>query len=231
MSLKFSGEFCIPGETEKRIVQDHLERYKFASQFVKGKKVLDIACGVGYGSKLLAQMGSQSVIGVDIEKDVITYAKKESQIKNTSFKVGNITKYHQGKYDVIVCFETIEHVKNDKKAIKNLYNLLNSGGLLIISSPNRIITSLEANTIYDKPANKYHVREYTINELVKLLRENGFNVSKNDIYGQRFRFYFKNKFIDKLYEIIFNPNFRSNTKVKLVKFLVPRYFVIVAKKN
>ena len=193
MHLKFTGEYFIPEKSPKKIEEDHVERYKFAAQFVNGKTVLDIACGVGYGSGILAEAGALRVDGVDISEDVINYAKCNYQMDNISFLIGDISEYKTNKpYDVITCFETIEHVEHYRTVLSNLYLLLNNYGLLIISSPNRLITSPYAKSIKDKPSNKFHVREFTVAELGSALSDHGFVVDGSVIRGQRQQRYFAN---------------------------------------
>lgn len=232
MDLKFSGEFCIPGQTQKRIADDHIERYKFAAKFIKGKTVLDIACGVGYGSRTLAENGAKKVIGVDISKKAISFANKNYKLNNITFKADDLFNHKSKiKFDIVVCLETIEHIKNDNKAFNNLYNLLKKEGLLIISSPNRIVTSPNAIHINDKPLNKFHVREYTVYELAGKLMEHHFAVSPNNIFGQRPRPVFKYRILNSIYNIIFNPDMRSSPRVeKIGKFFEQRYIVMIAKK-
>lgn len=231
MKAKLTGEYCIPGVTSSRIVDDHIERYKFAAKFIKGKRVLDIACGTGYGSQMLAKKGAKEIHAVDNNKEVIAYAKKNFKNKRVKFIISNILKYSSKKpYDTIVCLETIEHIKEDKKALLNLYKLLAKKGNLIISSPNRLITSPEALSISSKPLNHFHVREYTVKELESLLKSVGFNVRKVDIYGQRLRIYFKYSYLRKIYDLILNPDYRSNSSLKHLSFLIPRYFTIRAHK-
>ena len=74
--MEFTGEYFIPGKVENRIEQDHIARYSFAKKFVQNSNVLDVACGVGYGSVLLLEGGAKSYTGVDINESSIVYAKK-----------------------------------------------------------------------------------------------------------------------------------------------------------
>ena len=71
MSLEFTGEFLVPGQSPAHLEQDHLERYRFARGFADGRRVLDIACGAGYGSQMLAEAGAETVTGVDLNQDII----------------------------------------------------------------------------------------------------------------------------------------------------------------
>ena len=124
MDLDFTGEYCVPGKTPNTIEDEHIERYKFARPLVDGKVVLDIACGVGYGSKLMAESGALKVDAVDISKEVVSYASKTYQKQNLNFYEGDIRNFvENGPYDVITCFETIEHVSDFHSALINLFIL------------------------------------------------------------------------------------------------------------
>lgn len=231
MDLEFTGEYFIPGKSPKRIEEDHIERYRFATQFVNGKTVLDIAWGVGYGSRTLAEAGTLRVDGVDISEDLISYAKCNYQMKNIPFLVGDISEYKTDElYDVITCFETIEHVEDYRRALSNLYSLLNNDGLLIISTPNRLITSPYAKSINDKPSNKFHVREFTIEEFESTLKDHGFLIDGSDIFGQRQQRYFSNTYLRRIYKNLFSPDDRFSPVLTRVGKLMPRYFVVVARK-
>lgn len=181
---RFTGEFFVPGESGHRIEADHLERYRHASQFVAGRRVLDIACGAGYGSRLLREAGATEVIGVDVSEDALTVASEYAS-EGVRFENGDITTWTDAAgFDVIVCFETIEHVPDPFGAIKQLRSMLRSNGTLMMSSPNRPVTSSRARTMYDKPTNEFHIHEFTPPELAGLLSSAGFNVER-EVLGQR----------------------------------------------
>ncbi|MCM8760803.1 MAG: methyltransferase domain-containing protein [Candidatus Omnitrophica bacterium] len=230
--MMVTGEVWVPGASPKRIEDDHIARYKFAAKFVQGKRVLDIACGLGAGSMMLAQAGAAKVDGVDISEIYIMYARNHYKADNIEFTVADICSFKSNIiYDVIVCYETIEHVKDDEAALLNLGTLLRKNGLLIISTPNRIITAPSAKSIKDKPENEFHVREYTANEFTSLLFKSGFTLSKNNIYGQRQRIYFKSRYLREKFNKIYNPDENFSSEVKKVNILLsPRYYVFVAKK-
>lgn len=229
--IRFTGEYFVPGKSPQRVEIDHIRRYEFAAQFVRNKNVLDIACGTGYGSKLLAEAGALSVVGVDISIELVDYAKSNYQLKNLSFVKGDICRFeNKSKFDIIICFETIEHIQNYKAALKNLYGLLKKHGILFISSPNRLITSPYAKTIFDKPENPFHVREFTLKELQSELLSAGFLVRDENIFGQRQRFYFRNKFIRAIQTRLFRPEERSDSRVKPNKKM-SRYLIFVVTKQ
>jgi SAM-dependent methyltransferase len=231
MNIDFSGEYFVPGQSSPRLEADHLARYRFASRFVRGKSVLDIACGVGYGSDLLSKAGASRVDGVDINEDVIAYARENYASESTRFLPGDIYTFSSpARYDVIVSFETIEHVDDYGKALANIFRLLSDSGRLIISSPNRSITSPKARTMDDKPRNIHHVREFTIDELKSALTAHGFAVKQGNIFGQRQQPYFDSGTLNRLYTLLFKPKRRTDPSVTPVRHRAPRYIVIVAEK-
>lgn len=226
--MEFTGEYFIPGKTEKRIEEDHISRYSFACRFVKNADVLDIACGVGYGSVPLLRGGAESYTGVDINESSIEYARNTYANKKTKFIVGDIVTFKDGLFDLITCFETIEHVPFYEEAIQNLFRLLKSNGTLIISSPNRVITSPNSRNLTDSPSNKFHTQEFIPKELEKILRKNGLVSIK--YFGQRQRIWIRNKKYVKYYNELFNPDNNLSSEVKPVRFLTPRYFILAAQK-
>jgi len=234
ISIDFTGEFFVPGKSGERIEADHMERYRFACKFAQDKSILDIACGIGYSAPLFIKSGAVSYDGVDLNERLIKYANRTYGSDCINFFVGDICTYYNGKtYDMITCFETIEHVENYESALRNLYNLLNPDGVLFISSPNRPITSPRASSLYDKPANKFHKQEFTIEELLSSLRNSKFVTSRDDVYGQRQRRrVYPNKFIRKIVQFVFgDPNIKASPVITPVRDEVPKYFIIVAKKK
>ena len=158
----------------KRLLKEHEIRYVFAKKFVKGKKVVDIACGSGYGSNMLVRSGAKILYGIDNDKAAISYAKQKYKDGNIKFTLGNAEKIplRSNLADIIVSFETIEHLKYPKKFLKEIKRTLKPKGILILSTPNRDIS-------YED--NPYHLKEYTLPELDMLLSD----FSKRVYYGQR----------------------------------------------
>ena len=231
MSLDFSGERYVPGVSSSRMEADHLARYEFARDFVAGKEVLDIACGAGYGSALLAEAGAARVHGVDISEEAIGHARELYGSDRTQFDTGDLYAFDPGtRYDVIVSFATIEHVDDHEAALANLHRLLRSGGRLIVSSPNRPITSPRARSLDDRPANPYHVREFTVPELCQALERHGFRVAAGDVFGQRQQRHFRLAPLNLAYRMLFKPKRRADPSVTAIRGLEPRYMVIVASK-
>ena len=229
MDINATGEFLLPGKFPKKTEDEHFERYMFASKRVKEKKVLDIACGVGYGCEIYSESGAKHVVGVDILKSNIEYAESKYSAANISFIEKNIYEIdYKEEFDVITSFETIEHIENDSLVLKKLYNALKNDGILMISTPNRKITSPDTKSINDKPANEYHTREYTLGEFKNLVSKNGFRVK--NVFGQRNRLYFKFTTMNRVINKFFKPDEKGNSKLKKNVFTQARYYTLVLEK-
>lgn len=229
---EFTGEFFLPGQTKKRLFDDHFGRYDFAVPFARGKRVLDIACGSGYGSYLVASAGAAFVQGVDLSQEAIAVARRRFVLDNLQYERSDLLDFVSDRpFDLIISFETIEHIGDYRMAIAKYRQLLAEDGLLLLSSPNRIITSPEAQSIEDPPSNRFHIREFTVPELIAELDKGGFRVEPDQIFGQRLQFYFADRRLLKLYKKLFQPHKLSNKKPKRFKMLQPRYFVLLATKK
>jgi SAM-dependent methyltransferase len=155
MALTFTGERFLPN-CQGEMVYEHWHRYIFARDYVAGKRVLDVASGEGYGSALLAQ-SARSVTGVDISPDAVAHARQiYGSVPNLNYLCGSCTKIPlpAASFDVIVSFETIEHIVDHDGFLTEIQRLLAPGGMLIISSPNRI--EYTEKTGY---RNEFHVKE------------------------------------------------------------------------
>lgn len=181
--MEFTGERAIDGKTPDRIWHDHIERYRFAIEYINGKDVLDIACGTGYGVNLFVSNGATKAVGIDIDPESIGYAREKYKNKNADYSVGDIKKINinDSCFDVITCFETIEHVDNHAQALKELKRVLKPNGILIISSPNRKLTS-PGRALDEKPNNQYHVKEFSQGEFCSILQA---DYTVIGLYGQR----------------------------------------------
>ena len=207
------AERWVKGFMHKNAETEHLKRYDFACGHVKGKRVLDIACGCGYGSSLLLKQGqAQEIIGVDIEQDAIRYANHRYYADNIKRYVGDGTKFSDAKkFDVIISFETIEHVPNYKELLENFYNNLNESGILLISTPINKITTTNLN-------NPYHVIEWSFSDFHKLL-ENYFEIQEVYLQNVKEDLGYKEKKISLHKELIFKirPDLKEKHQKELQK--------------
>lgn len=167
------------GEYTFMSYQEHINRYIFASKFVKNKIVLDIACGSGYGSNYLVTYAKR-VIGGDIFKDALIKGKanSEKELEFICLDATNIP-FSDNSFDIIVSFETIEHIKNYKKFLCECRRILKNGGIFICSTPNKEIVSPGINGT----SSPFHVKEFYSDEFYKLLGEYFVDISK---YGQNY---------------------------------------------
>jgi ubiquinone/menaquinone biosynthesis C-methylase UbiE len=166
--LEDTGERMIPefhkgGSTWGLVYAEHFTRYYCAQDLVKGKVVLDIACGSGYGTQLLAK-GAKKVYGVDVSRDAVEYARKKFPAKNVEYLTGDATKIplDDNSVDVVVTFETIEHIKDYHRFLTEVKRVLKDDGLAIISTPN--------DTEFAE-GNHFHVHEFTYKELIREVKK------------------------------------------------------------
>lgn len=144
----------------------HMARYSFAQPYCAGRRVLDVACGEGYGSRLLADWGADEVVGVDVSNEALTAARKNFGRESVSFVQSEgetlLDKFQPASFDLIVSFETIEHVDDPIKFLSNLKALLRPNGIIAISCPNDwwyFPTEAERNP--------YHLRKYHFEDFKK----------------------------------------------------------------
>ncbi len=164
MTLTFTGERFLP-ECAGEMIYEHWHRYLIVRSYVVGKRVLDVASGEGYGSHLLSTSAA-SVVGADISVDAVAHANSRYTNKNLRYVAANCTQISEpdGSFDVIVSFETIEHMTEHEAFMREVDRLLAPGGVFIISSPNR--PEYSEKTGYK---NEFHVKELDRAELKTLL--------------------------------------------------------------
>jgi glycosyltransferase involved in cell wall biosynthesis/ubiquinone/menaquinone biosynthesis C-methylase UbiE len=175
--MDFTGERYMP-DLHGEIELEHLHRYLQACEIAAGKIVLDIASGEGYGSAMLASK-AKHVTGVDISIEAIEHARERYKRENLDFKVGNCADIplEDKSVDLVVSFETIEHLAEHEKMMQEVKRVLRPDGLLLISSPDK--QNYSVNPGYSNP---YHVKELYEHEFKHLLE----NYFKNVVYfGQR----------------------------------------------
>lgn len=168
-------ERIIPNETTGGALATHLKRYEFVKQFCKDKVVLDAACGVGYGSNYLAA-SAKVVVGLDISKEAIAYAKEHYQRQNIHFEIADIESlnFPDGYFDTVCSFETIEHLDNLRNFLAEVRRVLKSRGVFILSTP-------QAKKTFLIPKNPYHKTEFSKNDFRNLLNKYFADVQ---IFGQ-----------------------------------------------
>jgi 2-polyprenyl-3-methyl-5-hydroxy-6-metoxy-1,4-benzoquinol methylase len=160
--LKATGERLVPDKQREELVYaEHLARYRVAAQFAPGRRVLDAGCGEGYGTALLQSAGASTVVGVDIDEATVKHARERYGLQFLQVDIAALP-FQDGSFDIVVCFETIEHVADGSRALSELRRVLTADGLLIISTPNAAEYLVE---------NEFHEREYEPAEFDQLLAE------------------------------------------------------------
>jgi len=168
-SLDFTGERYLPWlvGNDPFIGYEHIHRYLLASAYVRDKRVLDIACGEGYGTAMLAQT-ARSVIGVDNDAITLKHAREYHGKQNIAFVQADAQQFNlsANSVDVIVSFETLEHFRSHQQFFAAMCTALTDDGILFISTPNRAMYSDEG-----QENNPFHERELYRDEFVRLLKQ------------------------------------------------------------
>jgi len=211
--MKFTGERFIPEALKETddTYQEHVERYTFACAWVDGLKVLDASCGAGYGSNMLAKTAAD-VHGIDIDPETIEYARKTFGAPNIHFEVMDIRRigYPDSFFDVVVSFETIEHIDFQQAFLKEIHRVLKPNGVLILSTPNAETAPKDTGR-----HSKFHVKELSLTELRGCL--SGFRGI--EIYSQKMSYH--KRFFKKIRLFARYP--KNNLRERFVNFCRKRY--------
>lgn len=197
--LHDTGERLIPEGNQKTLTYgEHMARYLSLESIIKNKTVLDIATGTGYGAKLMSS-AANSVVGVDNNKEAIEYAKEHYSASNIRYIVGSAEKIpiEDDSIDVVVSFETIEHLGDIYVFLGEVKRVLSSGGIFIVSTP---------NDDEFMEGNEFHLHEFNQKELKTVLKKTFKNVK---IYSQGT--YFATALLN---ENNFSRDFTANLSVK-----------------
>jgi GT2 family glycosyltransferase/SAM-dependent methyltransferase len=177
--LEFTGERYVPSQPgEIRI--EHVHRYGWVRTLVAGKDVLDLACGEGYGSRMMALAGARSVVGVDLSFQAVEHASSTyAAIERLRFTQGDAAEVPlpDASVDVVVSFETLEHHDRHDEMMREVRRVLRPEGLLVISSPNRPVYDALNNQ-----RNEFHVKELDLDEFSALLQK---HFDRVVLFGQR----------------------------------------------
>lgn len=217
--LEFSGERIVPEAKNcepnfaDKMYQEHVARYLFAAQWVREKRVLDVGCGVGYGSRLLAEQGAASVTAFDISSEAVVHARRFYGHPAVRFHVSSAVEFgFKERFDVVTCFELIEHVEDQEAVIDRIFEAMDDDGILIISTPRAL----------ESKRSEFHTREFSHERFDALLRRRFTAI----------QWYFEN---NHFVSLIANsrPSVLSNIHAIKDQFTLDKadYFIAVAAKN
>ena len=166
--MEFTGERLVPGvEGLEDLYTEHVSRYMLAAALARSKRVLDVGCGCGYGTHLLALAGSAEALGIDISPEAVGFARSRYAREGLDYRTMDARKIDlAGSFGLITCFELIEHVREDSDVVKSLARATADDGVCLISTPNAD-TYVAGGEGGDNP---FHCREYRRDEFEDLLR-------------------------------------------------------------
>lgn len=168
------GERVVEGIHYGWLMRDHLNRYRFATEYCRGKRVLDVATGTGYGAHMLRSHGATEVVGVDLESDSLAYAS--DRYGADGLRWVNASAYalpFEREFDLVVSFETIEHLKQPEQLLRECKRVAKPGGRVLISTPESV----------GRPfCSPFHEFEYTRDQFRRVLAR---HFERFELFGQR----------------------------------------------
>jgi 2-polyprenyl-3-methyl-5-hydroxy-6-metoxy-1,4-benzoquinol methylase len=168
------GERVVEGIHYGWLMRDHIARYHFAAKYCQRKRVLDVATGTGYGAHILRTRGANEVVAVDREQEALAYAS--SRYGSDGLRWVDSDAYalpFDSEFDIVVSFETIEHLKEPERFVRECRRVVKPGGTFLVSTP------LNVGGPY---VSDYHELEFTRREFEALL---GRYFSTVHLFGQR----------------------------------------------
>ncbi len=158
----------MPWTPDVQVVYEHFHRYLWAARVIKGRRVLDLGSGEGFGAAMLAE-SAEHVVGVDLDERTVEHSKLNYAATNLEFHVGtaiDLSPYETGSFGAVVAFEIIEHVQEQEQVLTEVARVLTDDGILVISTPDRRLYSEVSGQ-----HNPFHERELGSEEFIELLGE------------------------------------------------------------
>ena len=165
---EFTGERVIPGLVEPDLYNEHVARYRFASRFCEGVRVLDAGCGSGYGAAELSN--ASSLVGTDVSAEAIGYAMRNFGGPRVAFAQARCENlpFAEKSFDVVIAFEVIEHLERWRDLLTEAARVLKDTGVLLISTPNK---SYYAEMREEAGPNPFHCHEFEFHEFQHALAD------------------------------------------------------------
>lgn len=164
---EFTGERVIPGQVEDDLWAEHIARYAFAARLAAGKRVLDLGCGTGYGTAVLADSATEAV-GVDIAAEAIDYASAHYPAAHFIRAPATELPFSDAAFDLVTSFELIEHLSDYRTLLAQARRVLHPAGLFVVSTPNKLYYAEARGASGPNP---FHAHEFEYAEYVAALRE------------------------------------------------------------
>lgn len=162
-------ERAVPGEpTWAEMAAPHVARYAFAAEHARVRRVLDAGSGAGYGAAILAEGGAASVVGVDLDPEMVAQARQRFGGAAVEFLVDDCQQLSRagGPFGVVCNFENIEHLPHPEQFLEAAARVLEPDGLLIVSTPDRAATP---PFVDGRPRNPFHLHEWYRDEFAAIL--------------------------------------------------------------
>ena len=174
--LRYDGERYIPGQAADNVRRDHERRYQHVRALIEGQRILDVACGSGFGVRIMSPV-SPVIVGVDYSFAAVSFAKRKYMrtVDSGVQADASVLPFADSSFDAVVSFETIEHLVKPIEFLQEVRRVLRPNCRFYISTPVKKTDRLD----------RYHVHEYTIHEFTTLLSR--FFLVEN-VEGQRFMF-------------------------------------------
>jgi SAM-dependent methyltransferase len=168
-------ERMVPGNNGALEFREHQSRYQFAGRYVAGKTVLDAASGPGTGTEYLVRAGAKQCIGIDIDEASVCAARR--LYPSAEFRKGSVLEmpFENESFDVVVSFETIEHIVEQERFLDECVRVLRRGGIFVCSTPHHQVSKW---ILGDNP---FHLRELHIHEFASMLQK---RFSTMDLFAQ-----------------------------------------------
>lgn len=228
---EYTGERWIPELAPKNVSRDHLTRYDYAGKLIVGNRVLDVACGVGFGMKILT-LPERKIVGIDSSWEAVKFGHDRYLSKHQSVVRADAHSFpfRSNTFSTVISFETIEHLRHPDYLLKEIRRTLIRGGRLIISTPVR----------KQRQFDQFHLHEFTIPEFVRLV-SSYFTVE--EVKGQRLMlapwfWLFSLPWIDRLKRVSMVKNLYRRlygrdaiSPLSRFSFCIPNFIVVVARKE
>jgi len=179
--LALTGERTLPDVPEENYwYRRHLVVYEWIANQIGGSRVIDMACGEGYGTDVLAAAAS-SVVGVDANPEAHDHARLRYRRENLRFARDLVSNFSE-KADAIVFLQTIEHIEQPGAVLEHFRSLVGAGGTVFLSTPN-VLTLAPKGA--ERSGNPWHVHEYRAEEFEALCHRHFATVEMHGLYHAR----------------------------------------------